>query len=507
MADPAEVVIHYSPEKWIEKTSKLASASSARFVTLNYTQKEFPLSTPSPTRENRTAPISKKQTYSSGPESSKFIVRPITESLDRLSNYKIGTRGNVELLEKNWYHDLTNVGQRLRLLRETFKVIQSVRKKRNMGERADFRLLHEYRASLTGSPLVLDDEHYITAKTDEEDDPNASSTAYISQVPTPSRRGRPRKKHTRGRKPGARRETSEAPVTRTRASRRVNEQVLLPLVKEQDPPFDPSLGLSQTQLHDQEQSQYKSQDQSQNQSLVQSHDQAQDLLHLVDGRRSEIPESSQAPPAVQHLAPLPDPQHNFQVLHLPPILPSQRMGGMVQYGYPGRPGAYGGAHMGVHVPLAQVPGFALANHLPPIAHLSSVGHLQPIEKDSGSLQMEDAPDSSLQHGPATKSTGTGSYTGQMSSGSPNFGNASLSAGTSVSNWPHNPQYGYAEGSNPKMAALGSSGPPGPPGAPGIRLPPLQWVTLPAMYSQVPKGWTTQYDQYNGAQKPEEKKDK
>ncbi|SGZ54859.1 CIC11C00000001675 [Sungouiella intermedia] len=200
MADPSEVVLRYTPEKWIEAQERLGSAGEKHVQPLNSTSKEF-------------------------------FVRPISESLDRLGEYGKNPLNDVQVLEKNWYYDLTNVGQRLRLLRETFKVLQLVRKKRMMGERADFKMLNEFRLSHTGSPIVLDDDGL--SKTEDEDDNNTSSVPEFPPPPPPKQRGRPRRKHTRGRKPGYRRETADPPVTRTRASRRGQDSTLLPLLREQ----------------------------------------------------------------------------------------------------------------------------------------------------------------------------------------------------------------------------------------------------------------------------------
>lgn len=232
MADPSEVVLRYTPEKWIEAQERLGSASPSRFVTLSYNPRDHLLSTPSPRRERASVPpVVRKHVQPLNSTSKEFFVRPISESLDRLGEYGKNPLNDVQVLEKNWYYDLTNVGQRLRLLRETFKVLQLVRKKRMMGERADFKMLNEFRLSHTGSPIVLDDDGL--SKTEDEDDNNTSSVPEFPPPPPPKQRGRPRRKHTRGRKPGYRRETADPPVTRTRASRRGQDSTLLPLLREQ----------------------------------------------------------------------------------------------------------------------------------------------------------------------------------------------------------------------------------------------------------------------------------
>lgn len=230
MTDPSEVVLRYTPEKWIEAQERLGSASPSRFVTLSYQPRDQLLGTPSPSRERTSAPPVRRHVRPNL-SSTEYFVRPISESLERLASYGKTPGADVQVEEKNWYHDLTNVGQRLRLLRETFKVIQLVRKKRMMGERADFKMLNDFRTSHTGSPLVLDDDGH--SRTEDEDEANASSAPEVPPPPPPNRRGRPRKKQTRGRKPGPRRETAGTPVTRTRASRRVQEPAVLSLLKEQ----------------------------------------------------------------------------------------------------------------------------------------------------------------------------------------------------------------------------------------------------------------------------------
>lgn len=240
MTDPSEVVLRYTPEKWIEAQERLGSASPSRFVTLSYHPRDHMLSTPSPSREQNSTPRMRKHIQQANSTSTEYFVRPISESLERLANYGKNPDADVQVEERAWYHDLTNVGQRLRLLRETFKVIQLVRKKRMMGERADFKMLHEFRTSHTGSPLVLDDDGH--SRTEDEDETNASSAPELPPPPPPNRRGRPRRKQMRGRKPGLRRETADAPTTRTRASRRVQDPVLLSLLQEQTVVSKPATG-------------------------------------------------------------------------------------------------------------------------------------------------------------------------------------------------------------------------------------------------------------------------
>lgn len=211
--DPAFVVLHYNTEKWAEQNSgekqnsghilnsghKLNSASPSKFVTFNYRPEN--LATPSPCR----APSKRRPEA----ETTEFFEKPVADSLKYLAAYTaLVEKEPIVAVEKNWYHDLTNVAQRLLLLRDTFKVLQSVRKKRSMGEKADFRSVHDFRTSRTGSPTVLDDERH------SDDD----ETSSAPERPV-SRRGRPRKGQTRGRKPANPRKT-ETPTPRARPSRR-----------------------------------------------------------------------------------------------------------------------------------------------------------------------------------------------------------------------------------------------------------------------------------------------
>ncbi|EEQ37052.1 predicted protein [Clavispora lusitaniae ATCC 42720] len=207
--DPSTVVLRYNREKW-DARSRSGSVSPTKFVTLTYQRSEGTPSRPQTPfleppkhfdgRTDISSPALSPSPAVSMPGSPVFFPRPkevsavsehrpVSQSLRALKEYKAYSS------EKAWYIDLVNVAQRLRLLRDTFKVIQSVRKKRMMGERADFRSAQE---NASRSPMFSDDEH-THAKT--EDDENMGPPI---QVPPPNRRGRPRKKGTRGRKPAVR---------------------------------------------------------------------------------------------------------------------------------------------------------------------------------------------------------------------------------------------------------------------------------------------------------------
>lgn len=321
MADPSEVVLRYSPEKWIEANERLGSASPARFVTLNYHPRDRSLPTPTPASEKVVASVGiRKPLQRLHNPSPHFFIREVSQSLQQLNEYGAVPGKPVETAEKDWYYDLANVGQHLRLLRETFKVIQSVRKKAMMGERADFKMLHDFRTSQTGSPVALDDDQYGVPKTEDEDETGLSSAAEVPPPPPPNRRGRPRKKQTRGRKPGPR-QTADAPLARTRASRRLQDATLLPLLKERT---------------------------------------------FAAPAQPEVPEETATNPS---LGPLHEPQSTFPILHLPPILPSQRFPGPGPYGYsmPVMPGYNYGSHMDAqamhgHGHMGQVPTGGIGSH-------------------------------------------------------------------------------------------------------------------------------------------------
>lgn len=219
------VTLRYNLDKWHEAQLNRGSDLSAqnlpsKMITLNY-RKEL-LSTPTPALSPAPWLFRKREEKARRPkydENEPFLVRPVAESLAHLRNYESYIDPDDPLqADKNWYHDLTNVAQRLKLLRDTYKVLQAVRKKRAMGERVDFRTAHELK-SKTGLPVPLDDDR---EKNSEEDKP---------PPPPPARRGRPRKRGggVRGRKPGPRlRAAIPAPgptATRSRGRRREADKI------------------------------------------------------------------------------------------------------------------------------------------------------------------------------------------------------------------------------------------------------------------------------------------
>lgn len=208
------VTLSYDPEKWAQAQSSPSPNSPARFVTLNY-KKET--SSPTPVPLTTTIPMRSR----TGTDNEELSVEtPIPKSLQRLLNYtnEMSQAGaNPEAIDRQWYEDLTNVGQRLRLLRDTFKVLQAVRKKRALGERVDFRAMNDVRVSSTGSPSILEDELG-----------NGHDSDHVpAPAPTVSRRGRPRKRGIRGRKSmlsrGDRTPPVSATLVRSRTSRRLQE--------------------------------------------------------------------------------------------------------------------------------------------------------------------------------------------------------------------------------------------------------------------------------------------
>lgn len=158
---------------------------------------------------------------------------PIEQSLARMQNYaaELDT-ASIYDVENNWYVDVTNVAQRLKVLRDAFKVIQSVRKKKMMGERADFRSLYDTKTARGGSPALSDDD--ANGHTDDDDE----NRVPPPPPPTAGRRGRPRKKRGRERKVGLTRADANPvgrPPKRTRASRRLQEDPVVPEPRDEDP--------------------------------------------------------------------------------------------------------------------------------------------------------------------------------------------------------------------------------------------------------------------------------
>lgn len=151
--------------------------------------------------------------------------KPTDESLNSMKNYHLESKKGelpFNVLEKNWYGDLINVGQRLKLLRDGFKVIQMVRKKKALGLKVDFRPAYDTKVSRNESPAHLDDESR-PSKTDDEDE------YKVREYPPPTRRGRPRKKRGRERKPTVGRgDARSTTATRTRVSRRQLDRSALP---------------------------------------------------------------------------------------------------------------------------------------------------------------------------------------------------------------------------------------------------------------------------------------
>lgn len=233
------VTIRYNLDKWLETQLSRGSDLScqnlpSKMITLNYRKER--LSTPTPFLSPVPWVSKKREERVRRPkhdENEPFLVRPVGESLERLRNYKLQTDSeNTKVADQCWYVDLTNVAQRLRLLRDTYKVLQAVRKKRAMGERVDFRTAHELK-SKTGLPDPLDDD---LRKNNEEEKP---------PPPPPARRGRPRKRGGagRGRKPGPRLRTAipapaEPTATRGRGRRRAADKA--PEGKETPAPLEPS---------------------------------------------------------------------------------------------------------------------------------------------------------------------------------------------------------------------------------------------------------------------------
>lgn len=154
---------------------------------------------------------------------------PIRQSLHELKHYEISEEG-----DRSWYLHITNVGQRLRFLRDTYKVIQAVKKKRSMGERIEFKNI-DLNLSRSGTPQALDEDN--RNRLDDDDD-----FVALPQETAP-KRGRPRKRggrRGRGTMRG-RREIGNRTTRSTRRSQRtsspISESEVLHL-----PPILPSQG-------------------------------------------------------------------------------------------------------------------------------------------------------------------------------------------------------------------------------------------------------------------------
>lgn len=253
------------------------------------------------------------------PLSGVSFERPVADSLRNLSQYqqmvKQGTKP-VKEVEEDWYLDLTNVGQRLKFLRDTFKVIQSVRKRKMMGERADFRTVYDAHVSRTGSPSLLDDEGRNPGLSDE-DVPGltrASPAPHVMTTPMMSRRGRPRKRRGRVRKSLLGRDEMDVSAV-TAKPLRTSRRIL-----ENNTPLLPGNG-SETMPGD-------------------SRETTPAPGTRRRGRRRLMDTNTES------VAPLLPPEEEIQgppLMHLPPILPSQRLSlvkGIPPYRYlPGLPPA------------------------------------------------------------------------------------------------------------------------------------------------------------------------
>lgn len=224
------VVLRYTPTRWREAQQNRAGNSPSKFVTLSYQNKEPDLALPSPTRSGSAGPLPQphyavasttRKRYLQ-PLSAEAIEKPVYESLKEMLNYGMDTsRKPFSVQEAEWYVDVTNVAQRLKLLRETYKVIKSVRKKKLMGEKADFQSLFDLRLSGNNSTHAMDDDRNVQFRSEDDDDPDSSARR---PPPIPNRRGRPRKKRGVDRKPPMTRSDHK----RTRASLRRTESPDIP---------------------------------------------------------------------------------------------------------------------------------------------------------------------------------------------------------------------------------------------------------------------------------------
>lgn len=218
--DPSLVTIRYSPAKWAQ-----AHENGQQQDHPNYLAPETLKTGP------RTSPkIPAAQYYTRRKHiqvlSSLYFHKSTEDSIKSMNSYPMDLNKGFEEfknLETSWYGDLINVGQRLKLLRDAFKVIQTVRKKKALGLKVDFKPVYDTKTPRMGSPAHLDDEGHLINRTDDDDD------FKVKEYPPPTRRGRPRKKRGRERKPTTGRgDLRAAQSSRTRLSRRQQERSSLP---------------------------------------------------------------------------------------------------------------------------------------------------------------------------------------------------------------------------------------------------------------------------------------
>lgn len=309
--DQGVVTIKYSPVKWAQAMNGENKLDPNNSFSLSPGQRST-----SPSKGSH-GHIYARRKYLR-PLSSLSFQKSVQESIVAMKNYAKDpelTTLSTDTLEQNWYGDLLNVGQRLKLLRDAHKVVQTVRKKKAMGLRVDFKPIFETRSLRYGSPAHLDDESsHPSHRTEDDDDQDK-----VKEYPPPARRGRPRKKRGRERKVPLGRPPNSS---RTRLARKQQEHSPLPQAATPtrgEPESEHSLNIASSAL-------------ALPLSLVKP--EANPLAFAsspIPGTNS--PQSSdqttikiQRPPglSIPPIARVPEPQ-GPPLMYLPPILPSQRL--------------------------------------------------------------------------------------------------------------------------------------------------------------------------------------
>lgn len=301
--DPCVVTIKYSPVKWAQAHNEENQSLSNydNFLKNNEQRSE------SPSKNSASHYYCRRKHIQA--LSSLGFHKPTEDSIKSMRSYIIdSSRGEISFkeIEKDWYGDLINVAQRLKLLRDAYKVIQTVRKKKALGINVDFKPVYDTKTSRNDSPSHLDDESR-PHKTDDEDE------YKVREYPPPTRRGRPRKKRGRERKPTTGRgDARAAAATRTRISRRQLDRSALPQAS-----TPRRNGRGTTPLSLSSAGPLTSVKTEQN-SLALSPPQALQLLLNLDSAGQNLQLFGSSQPTL-----IPEPQ-GPPLMYLPPILPSQR---------------------------------------------------------------------------------------------------------------------------------------------------------------------------------------
>lgn len=167
---------HHSPSKLprLDKPQKSPSRSLARQISR----------TPTP---SFTPPSSATQEIVEPPKAGKLapplLGRTLLQSLESMRNYKLSVP--FEHAERIWYHDVQNVSQRLHYLREVYRAIQTLKKKKSVRDKSSSSL------PSTNNPLE-DEPNPQNFEEDTETDTNNSANNDEPSTPSDRRRRTPR---------------------------------------------------------------------------------------------------------------------------------------------------------------------------------------------------------------------------------------------------------------------------------------------------------------------------